>query len=137
MHPGTAHEGGETDIAKRVPGWQLVIRFALEVGSLAAIGRWAGAHFDAAYAYLAGWGAAAIVALLWVTFAVHGDPSRSGRAPVPVPGVARLALELAVFLAGAAALFAMRTWPWLAAFLVGLVVHHLGTLPRLGWLVRQ
>jgi hypothetical protein len=126
-----------TEIPKPVPGWQLAIRFALEVGALVAIGRWVGVHFDGAYAYLAGFGAAAFVALLWVTFAVPGDPSRSGRAPVPIPGVARLALELAVFLSGAAALAAMRAWPWFAPFLAALVVHHLGTLPRLRWLVRQ
>jgi len=126
-----------TEAPAPVPGWQLAIRFALEVGALVAIGRWAGGLFDGGYAYLAGWGAPALVALLWVTFAVRGDPSRSGRAPVPVPGAARLALEVAVFVAGAGALAATRAWPWLGAFLVALVVHHAGTVPRLRWLVRQ
>ncbi len=120
-----------------VPRWQLAIRFALEVGALLAIGRWTGALFEGGYSYLAGWTVPALLAVLWVTFAVRGDPSRSGGAPVPVRGVVRLALELAVFLAGAVALAGIRAWQWLGVFLVALVVHHVGTRPRLRWLVHQ
>jgi len=125
------------DVPAPVAPWQLALRFALEVGALVAIGRWAGASFEGVYGYLAGWGAPALVALVWVTFAVRGDPSRSGRAPIPVRGISRLALELGVFLTGLAALAATRAWLWLSAFSVGLLLHHLGTLTRLRWLVRQ
>src|ERR1019366_7635457 len=78
--------------------WLLHLRFALEVGSLIALGGWAR---RTAGRGLVGWAAALatalIVAVLWGTFAVRGDPSRSGRAPVPVPGWLRIALEMAVF----------------------------------------
>ncbi|WP_292315447.1 YrdB family protein [Mesorhizobium sp.] len=46
-----------------------------------------------------------VAAALWGTFAVPDDPSRSGRAPVPVPGAARLALELVILFGGAAGFY--------------------------------
>jgi len=88
----------------KIPAWQLAIRFGLEVGALVAIGRFAAAVVQGPWSTAAAIGCPAAVALLWVTFAVRGDPSRSGRAPVPIPGVLRLALELLVFGLGAAAL---------------------------------
>jgi hypothetical protein len=84
--------------------WQLAIRFGLEVASLIAMGRYAGTFFRGPWSPLAAWGVPGTVALHWVTFAVKGDPSRAGNAPIPVPGPLRLALELAVFGGGAAAL---------------------------------
>ena len=121
-----------------VPGWQLAIRFGLEVGALVAVGKWVGRMTGGG---IAGWagalGVPAILALVWVTFAVRGDPSRSGRAPVPVPGWLRLAIELAVFGAGALALARLGHWRTFALFVAALVVHHAGSGPRLGWLLRQ
>jgi hypothetical protein len=124
------------DTRPTVASWQLAIRFALEVGALVAVGACAGDQVPH-LATLARWGVPALLVLLWVTFAVRDDPSRSGKAPVPVPGAVRLALELLVFGAGAAALAVERRWSLFGAFLVLLVVHHAGTLPRLRWLLRQ
>lgn len=74
----------------------LALRFALELSALAALGAWGWGRGS-------GWTAAALAiglplaaAVVWGTFAVIGDPSRSGKAPVPVPGPVRLALEVAV-----------------------------------------
>jgi len=72
-----------------------------------------------------------------VTFAVKGDPSRSGNAPIPVPGPLRLALELAVFGGGAAALAGRESWTAFAIFMIALVAHHAMTVERLAWLVQQ
>ena len=80
-----------------IPPWQLAIRFGLEVASLIAVGRYAGSQLRGPWSLVVAWAVPGAVALLWVTFAVKGDPSRSGNAPVPVPGPLRLALELAVF----------------------------------------
>ena len=120
-----------------IPAWQLAIRFALEVGSLVAIGRYAGGLTRGAWSYVAALGAPAFVALLWALFAVKGDPSRSGNALIPVPGILRLAIELAVFLGGAAALAARQSWVAFALFMIALVVHHAMTTERLAWLLRQ
>ncbi len=89
-----------------IPSWQLALRFALEVASLVAIGRYAGGRFRGVWAYAAGGGVPLLIAVPWATFSVKGDPSRSGSAPVPIAGLLRLALEMAGFLGGAAALAA-------------------------------
>ncbi|MBS2028480.1 MAG: DUF2568 domain-containing protein [Deltaproteobacteria bacterium] len=140
----------------RVPPGQLVIRFGLEVGTLVAVGALAAhlahqvlggsdgqARFGVPlgaiwiFAWLAALLAAGLLAVLWTVFAVLGDPSRSGRAPVPVPGWFRLGLELAIFAAGALSLAVLGERWLLAIDLLALVVHHAGTLPRLRWLLRQ
>jgi len=120
-----------------IPSWQLAIRFALELASLVAIGRYAGGLFRGVWAYAAAWGVPIVIALLWATFAVKGDPSRSGGAPVPIPGLLRLALEMAVFLGGAAALAARNNRVALAIFMAAFILHHAMTTGRLAWLLRQ
>lgn len=120
-----------------IPAWQLAARFALEVASLIAIGRYAASRFIGLSGYVAAWVAPAIIAVCWATFAVKGDPSRSGKAPVPIPGVLRLVFELAVFLGGAAALAARSRWTELGLFMAVLVIHHAMTTERIRWLIRQ
>ena len=120
-----------------IPGWQLAIRFGLEVASLVAIGRYAGSRFVGLSSWAAARGAAALVAMCWVTFAVKGDPSRSGNAPVPVPGPLRLVLELAVFLGGATAFAARSNWLEFGLFMTAFIVHHAMTTERILWLIRQ
>ncbi len=115
--------------------WQLALRFGLEVAALYAMGAYVAQRFEGGWRYAAGWGTAAVVAALWATFAVAGDPSRSGGAPVPVSGPARLALELVVFCGGAAALAARAQWIAFAVFVAVLVVHHAGTTARIAWLL--
>lgn len=70
----------------------------------------------------------------WATFRVPGDP---GPAPRPVSGTARLALELLLLGAGALGwLLAGRllVGVLMAALIVG---HHLMTVQRVRWLLRQ
>ena len=135
----------------RVAPGQLVLRFLLELGALVSVGALA-AHVAKIvlghsqlvpigaiwiFAWLAALIVAGLVAVLWGVFAVQGDPSRSGRAPVAIPGWLRLALELLVFGLGAVALAALGEFKLLALDVLALVVHHAGTLPRLRWLLQQ
>ncbi len=123
--------------------WVLSLRFGLEVGSPAsrsvAVGlartapRWP-RQPSGGRPLLA---VPLVVAVVWGTFAVPGDPSRSGRAPVPVSWGVRLLIEMVVFLGGAAALAALDWWPWFDAFVAAFVVHHAGAMKRLQWLSRQ
>ncbi len=119
----------------KIAAWQLALRFGLEVASLYALGAYVAQRIEGGWRYAAGWGTAAVVAAFWVTFAVAGDPSRSGSAPVAVPGPVRLALELVVFFGGAAALAARAQWTAFAVFVAVLVVHHAGTTSRIVWLL--
>jgi hypothetical protein len=118
--------------------WLLHLRFGLEVGSLIALG--AGARHVVGRG-APGWVAAVVAplvaAVMWGTFAVPGDPSRSGKAPVPVPGSLRIALEMTVFFLAAASLGAVGWWQWFDPFIAAFVVHHVGTRARILWILRQ
>jgi hypothetical protein len=112
---------------------QGVLRFALEIVADVALGRWAFVH--------GGW-LAVILAVgaalsVWTLFNVPGDPSRGGRAPVPVPGAVRLAVEAAVFAAGAAGLWLTSGRAWALAFAAVTVAHYATTTPRLRFILRK
>lgn len=87
-------------LVKSTSAPMLAMRFVLELAGLVGFGR-------AAYVE-AGWLGAVIAPLLaatvWGLFNVPGDPSRSGKAPIPVRGVVRLALEWTFFFGAATAL---------------------------------
>ncbi len=77
-----------------------------------------------------------LVAILWGTFSVPDDPSRSGGAPVPVPGALRLALELAIFGFATWGLYSTRAVSW-SLILGGLVaLHYALSYDRIAWLIR-
>jgi hypothetical protein len=116
---------------------QLALRFGLEVMAVWALGAGASQLGPPEWRLLLGLGGGALVVGLWVTFAVKGDPSRSGNAPVPVPGAVRLALELAIFVGGAAVLAGRGDWLLAAADLGAIVAHHAATRARVRWLLQQ
>lgn len=73
------------------------------------------------------------VAVIWGTFAVAGDPSRSGSAPVAVPGVVRLGLELGVFTFAVSALYDLGAEVLSAAMAIAVVVHYVASHDRVRW----
>ena len=117
--------------------WNLALRFGLELAALAGLA-------------LLGWNLAtgwwrwpvAIVmpvaaALAWAVFAVPEDPSRSGKAPVPVRGMARLALEFAVFFMGAAGFISAGHQVTGSAVVALVVLHYVLSYDRIAWLLRR
>ena len=110
--------------------WKYTLRFALEIGSLVALG--VGALHVAGHE-AAGWVAAIVVpvvaAMVWGAFGVPGDTRGRGTPPVRVPGWARVAIETGVLGAGAATLAGMERWEWFAVFAAALVVDHVGGGP--------
>ena len=124
--------------APKVSFLQLALRFGLELGSLLAIGTWGFRIVGGgAVGWVLGLGLVGLASAAWATFAVPGDASRSGKAPVPVSGAVRLVIELAFFLAGAAAMVAIGRWQAAAIYVAAMVLHHLMTTPRLKWLLAQ
>ena len=117
--------------------WNLTLRFLLELAALLGLG-------------IAGWSLSGgsrrwflaltlplIAAVLWGTFAVRDDPSRSGRAPVPVPGAVRLVLELVILFGGAAGFYAAgHTTTGMVVTLL-IAISYAFSLDRLGWLLKQ
>ena len=115
----------------------LLLRFALELAALYGIARY-GWHATQ------GWGRYALCLLLpllaaaaWGTFAVPGDPSRSGGAPVTVRGWQRLLLEAAFFALGALAYARSRAaWPAIGLSIAS-ILHYLASLERMRWLLAR
>ncbi len=120
-----------------VAGWNLALRFGLELGALAGLGVGAWTLASGAARPLAAALVPLLAAIAWGVFNVRHDPSRSGRAPVEVPGRVRLALEVAVLVAGAAAFILADRTP-IGLVLAALVMLHYATSwPRVRWLLRS
>jgi hypothetical protein len=115
----------------------LAVRFLLELSALAALAYWGWTQHAGPLRFILAIGLPLIAAVLWGTFNVRQDPSRSGRAPVPVPGLVRLALELAFFGVAAWALYAAGKAQLSLIFGLIVVVHYLVSYDRLRWLIGQ
>ncbi|TMD57990.1 MAG: DUF2568 domain-containing protein [Chloroflexi bacterium] len=111
-------------------------RFFLELVMLTSFGfyGWQVGH-SIALSLLLAMGLPLLAAVLWGVFAVPGDRSRSGKAPIPVPGTVRLMLELLLF--GGATWVLYLSGFTLAATGFGLIVflHYLLSYERVIWLM--
>ena len=114
----------------------LIVRFLLEVAVLASSSIWAWNQF----VDWKGWVLAVLVPLLlataWGVFAVPGDPSRSGSAPIPIHGMLRLLLESLFF---GFAIWALYDLGWKnTGLLLGIIsfLHYVVSYDRVIWLVR-
>jgi hypothetical protein len=115
----------------------LLLRFLLELCVLAVAGYWGWTVSSGFTRFLLVLGLPLLLAIVWGTFAVPNDPSRSGHAPIPVPGVVRLVLELVNFAYAAWALYDADL-PLAGLILAVLViVHYILSYDRVTWLVRQ
>ena len=115
----------------------LAVRFILEMGGLLALGKWGWLQADGFLRFVLALGVPLLAAVLWGTFAVPDDPSRSGKAPVKVPGFVRLLLELGFFASATWALFAVgsTTLGWI--FGAAVLIHYLISYDRIFWLVNR
>jgi hypothetical protein len=112
----------------------LGLRFALELAGLAAMGYWGWTRPGGFLRFGLAAGVPLIAATLWGVFRVPNDP---GKAPVPVPGVVRLALEIAFF--GFATWGLFNAGAVTLAWIFGLVTlfHYLISYDRILRLVRS
>jgi len=117
-------------------GWNLALRFGLELAALAGLGL-------AAWKLTPGplrWAAVTLVpiaaAVIWGVFNVLDDPSRSGRAPIEVNGWTRLAIELLILGGGVAAVALVGRLDIGIVFAVLVATHYAASLSRLEWLVQ-
>ena len=117
--------------------WNLTLRFFLELAALLGLGTAGWSLSSEVWRWVAAPVVPLVAAILWGTFAVPNDPSRSGRAPIPVPGAARLVLELAILFGGAIGFYVAgyKTVAIVVALLI--VVSYAFSLDRLRWLLKQ
>lgn len=115
----------------------LLLRFCLELAALTGIGMAAFQAGDGVIGYAYATAAVLLAAAAWGVFNVPDDPSRSGKAPVRVPGPVRLAIELAILLGGSLA-FYLAGHSWIALAHAALIaLHYALSGERLRWLLKQ
>jgi hypothetical protein len=114
----------------------LAHRFFLEIGALAALALYGWKLTDGPFRIVAAIGLPLVAAVLWGTFAVPDDPSRSGNAPIPVPGLVRLALELAILGFATWTLFTTKFGSWGLALGGLTLLHYLISYERISWLIK-
>lgn len=115
----------------------LTLRFVLELSALLATGIWGWQQREDWLRFALALGIPLLLAAVWGVFAVPGDPSRSGKAPMPVSGWLRLVIELAFFALGVWALYDLgyTTPAWVLGVLV--IVHYLASYDRIRWLLSR
>ena len=115
----------------------LAIRFLLELSALLAMGVWGWRQSAGWLRFLLAIGIPIIAAAVWGTFAVAGDPSRSGAAPIAVPGILRLVIELAFFSFATWAIYDLgfTGLSWVLGIIVAL--HYIVSYDRILWLIKQ
>lgn len=114
----------------------LAVRFLLEISALIALGAWGRAQFQGALGIILMILIPLLAAAAWGTFNVKGDPSRSGKAPVPVPGFVRLLLELVFFGSATWALYTLNTtYSWIFGLIT--LGHYILSYDRINWLLER
>jgi hypothetical protein len=110
----------------------LALRFLLEIIALVILGIWGWRAGEGWMRFVLALGIPVGAAALWGTFRVPNDP---GKAPVPVPGIVRLTLEMIYFGFATWALYDMGTT--LLSWIFGLVVilHYMASSDRIRWLI--
>jgi hypothetical protein len=125
---------GGTNERKRI-GANDLLRFILELWALVAFGYWGLNQNFGLFNYALMILLPVLVAALWGTFAVPNDPSRSGGAPVPVPGAFRLLLEFLVFGAAFLALYIGGLFYLSLVFISLVIIHYILDRERIRWLL--
>jgi len=115
----------------------LGLRFLLELAALIAVAYWGWNQTEGIMQFVAAIGLPLLWMILWGTFNVPDDPSRSGKAPVKVPGWVRLLLEIVLLGSAVWALYDLDLI-WISMTMAGLLIFHYAlSFDRLGWLLRS
>lgn len=115
----------------------LVFRFCLEMTCLISVGMWGWQLGDGWLRWLLAIGLPLMLSTIWGVFNVPNDPSRGGAAPVPVPGIVRLLIEIFFFVCGAYALLSLGHSTFGGAFIILLILHYMVSFRRMEWLLSK
>lgn len=115
----------------------LGFRFFLEMAAVVIYGYWGWNASKGPLRYLLVLGLPLIAAVLWGTFAVLDDPSRSGNAPIPISGVLRIFLEIVFFGLAVFLLINIGKEQMAWIFAGAVFIHYLISYDRILWLLKQ
>jgi len=113
----------------------LGLRFILEIAALVATGMWGWRQTDSWLRFILALGIPILLAVIWGTFAVPDDPSRSGNALIVTPGLIRLIIEIAFFAFATWSLYTIGYRNPAMIFAGIVVVHYLMSYDRISWLL--
>lgn len=115
----------------------LFFRFLLELLFLVIFSLWGYKQTEGWLGVLVAVLMPSLAMLVWGVFNVPEDPSRSGRAPVAVPGILRLLIELSLF--GLAVWFLYDLGQQQVCLIFGLLVilHYLLSYDRISWMLSR
>ncbi len=122
---------------KKSIGANDLLRFILELWALVAFGYWGLNQTFGLLNYVLMVVLPVIVTVLWGTFAVPNDPSRSGGAPVPVRGVVRLLLEFVILGGAFLVMYTEGLFYISLAFISLVIIHYILARERIDWLFRN
>ena len=114
----------------------LAFRFILELTALLLIGIWGWQQSEMWLKFILAFGIPMALAAVWGIFAVPNDPSRSGKAPIIIPGILRLIIELLIF---SFAIWTLYDLGYIKLFwIIGLlvVIHYIISYYRILWLLK-
>lgn len=114
----------------------LIVRFFLEVAAYASMAVWGWALSDSGTRFVTGLGVPILAAVIWGTFAVAGDPTRSRKPPVAVAGPVRLAIETVFFLFAVWVLYETERTTFAVLMAVVAVGHYVAARDRVKWLLQ-
>jgi hypothetical protein len=112
----------------------LTLRFILELFAIFAYGYWGWTEHVSPIRFLWSFGSIILVAVVWRTFRVPGDP---GNAPVAVPGIFRLLLECLIFGGAVWALYHTNLQEVGIVFGAIVFLHYLISYDRIDWLLKH
>lgn len=113
----------------------LAFRFLLEMSALFSVGIWGWKQSDEWLQYILAIGLPIILAAIWGTFAVPGDPSRSGKTLIATPGIFRLIIEIGIFALAAWSLYDIEFNKMSLVFGVSVLIHYIISHDRIRWLM--
>jgi hypothetical protein len=112
----------------------LTVRFLLEIAMLIALGYW-GWHLAADWTrYIYAAGIPVIAAVLWGVFRIQNDPKP---APVEIPGMVRLLLELGLFGFASWALYDLGDVRLCLTVAIIVIIHYMVSYDRTWAMMRN
>lgn len=115
----------------------LGVRFILELVALIALALWGANQAEGLSGVMLAIIIPATGAWVWGTFRVPDDPSNNGHAPIQIPGILRLLLELSLFVLAFFALISTNHTLWAVGLISAVVIHYVISFNRIKWLIRQ
>lgn len=115
----------------------LLFRFLLELSVLGIVAFWSWKSFTGWQGTVMAFVIPFVMAVIWGSFTVPDDPSRSGKAPVPIPGPLRLLLELLFFSFAVWCLFDLGLSVFWKVFGLLVLVHYVISWDRISWMLKK